>query len=284
MRGHIERRGNGYRVTIHIGYAEDGTILRHRKTLSSKKSAEKYLRDKLAELETEGSIRARNRETFEQFLARWLDVCARQRVRQRTFEDYCWVVGRHLNGTELGREPLTAVTPVAIQERYSAMMAAGTGPHGVRKLHAVIRQALQQAVRWREIGVNPALSVDLPRIKRRPELKLISAADFPRFLAAVMEEARLAALWVLALATGMRPEEYLGLKWEDFSPTMRKVTIVRVLVRPLKVTSGKPSGYFEAPKTELSRRTLTLDPPVILMLKQHRAQQAAEKLAAGPAY
>ncbi|MBI3927910.1 MAG: site-specific integrase [Armatimonadetes bacterium] len=284
MRGHVERRGRGYRVTIHIGYAEDGTILRHRKTLSSKKSADKYLRDKLAELETEGSIRARNLETFEQFIARWLEVCGKQRVRQRTFEDYSWVVGRHVNGTELGRQPLTSVTPLDIQERYSAMMAAGTGPHGVRKLHAVIRQALQQAVRWRELGVNPALSVDLPRIKRKPELRLLAADEFPRFLAAVVEEVRLAALWVLALATGMRPEEYLGLKWDDFSPTLRKVTIVRVLVRPLKVIRGKPTWYFEAPKTEKSRRTLTLDPPVVLLLKQHRAQQAAEKLAAGPAY
>ena len=88
MRGYITKRASGYRVEIHLGYAPDGKRLRHRKTLSTKKAAEKYLRTKLEELETEGSLRTRTLETLETFMQRWLEVCARPRVRQRTFEDY----------------------------------------------------------------------------------------------------------------------------------------------------------------------------------------------------
>ncbi len=284
MRGYITRRGDGYRVEIHLGYGPDGKRLRHRATLSTKKAAERYLRDKLEEFETEGSLRTRSLETLGDYLARWLEVCAQPRVRQRTFEDYTWVIGRHLTGRPLARKPLSTVSPADIQELYTSIMAGGTGPHGVRKLHAVLRQALQQAVKWRELTQNPALFVDLPRVKRKPELRILHAPDFPAFVQAALEEDRLGVLWVLALATGMRPEEYLGLQWGDFSPDSRRVTVNRVLVRPLKRVAGQPPWRFEAPKTEKSRRTLTIEPTMAALLRHHRAQQNQEKLAAGPAY
>ena len=41
MRGHITKRGDHYRVEIHIGYGDEGKRVRHRKTLSTKKAAEK---------------------------------------------------------------------------------------------------------------------------------------------------------------------------------------------------------------------------------------------------
>lgn len=59
MRGYIRKRGRGYRVEIHIGYDANGKRLRHMKTLSNKKAAEKYLRQKLDELETEGAVRSK---------------------------------------------------------------------------------------------------------------------------------------------------------------------------------------------------------------------------------
>jgi integrase len=284
MRGHITKRGSGYRVEIHIGYDPDGKRLRHRKTLSTKKAAEKYLRTKLDELETEGGIRARSLETLEDYLRRWLEVCAKHRVRQRTFEDYTFVVNRHIVGSQLATKPLTTITPADIQELYTKILSGGTGPHGVRKLHAVIRQALGQAVKWRELSQNPALFVDLPRVTRKPQLRLVHADEFPRFVKAALQEPRHGALWVLALATGMRPEEYLGLQWPDFATDFRKLTIHRVLVRPMKLVKGEPAWRFEAPKTEKSRRTLSLEPEMVLLLKQHRAQQNQEKLLAGPAY
>lgn len=95
---------------------------------------------------------------------------------------------------------------------------------------------------------------------------------------------RLGVLFLLALVTGMRPGEYLGLKWSDFSDDFRKVTINRVLVRPNKIIKGEPSWCFEAPKTKMSRRTLALDDTLLKHMKQHKAQQNSERLAAGPAY
>ncbi len=284
MRGHITKRGSAYRVEIHLGFDNNGKRVRHRKTLSTRKAAEKYLRDKLDEFETEGSIRARNLETLEDFLTRWLRVAAKQRVRQRTFEEYCANVERYVGGTALGKKLLTTVTPTDIQELYAAITARGTGPYAVRKLHAILRQALQQAVKWRELSQNPALFVDLPRITRKRELRVLHSTDLARFVQAALQEDRLGPMWVLALATGMRPEEYLGLFWTDFSLDFRKVTVNRALVRFTRKVEGEPRWRFEPPKTDKSRRTLALEPEMADLLRQHRDQQDREKEYAGSAY
>lgn len=276
MRGYIRKRGRGYRVEIHIGYDANGKRLRHMKTLSNKKAAEKYLRQKLDELETEGAVRSKKLETLEDLLKRWLQSTAKHRVRQRTFEAYEWIVSRYFVDTTIGRMPASTVTPADIQKRYAEIMANGTGPQGIRKAHTVLRQAFQSAVKWREISVNPALSVELPKVERKKEMRIIEADQLPRFASA--------ALWVLAISTGMRPEEYLALTWSDLGPDYRSLTVHRVLVRARKAVKGEMNWRFEPPKTKKSRRTLALEPEMAELLAQHRVQQDEEKKAAGSAY
>lgn len=210
MRGTIEKRGRGYRVSIFLGYDSQGRMRRHRKTLSSKKAAEKYLRQKLDELETEGTISTRSGETLEEFLERWLDIAARHQVRERTFEDYQETVRRHIGGSRIGRQTLTTVTPSDIQGLYATLLER-VGQPSIRKLHAVLRRALNQAVKWRDLAQNPALYVDLPK-QRATEKPILHSEDFPRFISAALQEPRLGVMWVFALASAMRPEEYLALK------------------------------------------------------------------------
>lgn len=119
MRGYIRRRGRGYRVEIHIGYDANGKRLRHMTTLSNKKVAEKYLRQKLDELETEGTVRSKKLESLEDLLQRWLETTAKHRVRLSTFEAYEWVVKRYYLETPLGKMPVSTITPADIQQRYS---------------------------------------------------------------------------------------------------------------------------------------------------------------------
>ncbi|MGE0489755.1 MAG: tyrosine-type recombinase/integrase [Vulcanimicrobiota bacterium] len=295
MRGHIQKRGNGYRVEIHIGYDEQGKRIRHRQTLSTKKAAEKYMRAKLDELETEGGIRAKSLETLEAYLKRWLEVSAAPRVRQRTLEDYTEKLRGYVFETPLGRKPLATVTPSDIQELYASVQARvkasgrGNGVTSVKRLHAVLRSAINQAVKWRLLTQNVCLFVDLPKQNRADDpygrqhkKEVLQTEDFPAFIQAALQEERLGAMWVLALQTGLRPGEYLGLQWADFGPNLRQFTVNRALVR---VRTEDGQGWrFEEPKTRRSRRTVVLDTEVIFLLKQHRTQQNEERLAAGSAY
>ncbi|MCE7875380.1 site-specific integrase, partial [bacterium CPR1] len=217
------------------------------------------------------------------YLKRWLEG-AKLRVRQRTHEEYCATVERYVGKHDIGKKLLTTVNPIDIQELYTEITARGTGPYAVRKLHSILRQALQQAVKWRELHQNPALFVDLPRVTRKRELRVLHSSDLSKFVQAALQELRLGAMWVLALATGMRPEEYLGLFWTDFSLDFRKVTVNRALVRFVRKVEGLPKWRFEPPKTDKSRRTLALEPEMAELLRQHRDQQNVEKEYAGSAY
>ncbi len=91
---------------------------------------------------------------------------------------------------------------------------------------------------------------------------------------------RLGAFYVLALHTGMRRGELLGLKWEDVDLDGSTVRVRRTLTR---IEDGKRLSLGE-PKTKKSRRTVRLTPGAVEALKRHRAKQAEEKLRVGGLY
>jgi integrase len=93
------------------------------------------------------------------------------------------------------------------------------------------------------------------------------------FRAAREDEDRLEALYVLAVTTGMRQGELLGLKWEDVDLEREVLQVRRTLVK-----NGGKLGLGE-PKTKKSRRTVHLTGRAVGALKQHRKAQAEERLA-----
>ncbi|MCA1643653.1 MAG: site-specific integrase [Acidobacteria bacterium] len=86
-------------------------------------------------------------------------------------------------------------------------------------------------------------------------------------------------IFAFALATGMRPEEYLGLKWSDVDLKKGTAVVRRVLIR------RKGGGwYFGEPKTSRSRRTIPFPKTLVEMLTAHRRKQIAARLKVGAAY
>jgi integrase len=111
---------------------------------------------------------------------------------------------------------------------------------------------------------------------RHAEMQVLNAAQARAFLAASRSE-RLHALFVLALATGMRQGELLALRWRDVDVS-HKTLKVRA---SLRYQLGK--GFkFEEPKTKHGRRAIALAPELLPVLQQHRARQDQERTALGP--
>jgi integrase len=94
---------------------------------------------------------------------------------------------------------------------------------------------------------------------------------------------RLEALFLLALGTGMRRAEVMGLKWQDLDFTQGTLQVRRILTRvPTRTRGGQGPAYVETePKTERGRRCLFLPPFALEALKRHRGRQLEEKLKAG---
>lgn len=112
---------------------------------------------------------------------------------------------------------------------------------------------------------NPATGAVLPR-RSRPEMRPLTASEARRFLEAAREH-RLEALFTLALTTGMRQGELLGLRWRDVDWAGRRISVHHTLVR----MQGR--WWLGDPKTPKSERAVALTDPTIDLLRGHRARQ-----------
>lgn len=120
--------------------------------------------------------------------------------------------------------------------------------------YSVLTSAFKQAVRWRLLAHNSWDSTELAR-KASAEMQSLKAAETTRSNEAASN--RWSALFVLALATGLRPSEYLGLKWTDIDLERGVINVQR----SLHWRSHKRSDwYFGKPKTPRNRRRIPFQP------------------------
>lgn len=215
------------------------------------------------------------------YLDSWLTDAVRGTIRESTYTRDKYLVENHIRPA-LERVKLKNLNALHIQGLYRDRLDSGLSASTVQKMHHVLHKALTQAVRWDLIARNPADNVKAPTPTRK-EMHPLSAEQARTLLQTAAEaDDRLQALYVLAIHTGMRCGELLGLRWEDVDldsvyPTVR--------VRRTITRKGKGGSYtFGEPKTQNSRRTIRLTQRATEALRSHRAQQAREKLQAGPLY
>ena len=174
----------------------------------------------------------------------------------------------------LGRVPLARLTPQHLQELYSELRTAGLSPMSIRYVHAELHRALEQAVRWDAVPCNVASLVDPPQAPRRP-LQTLAPEQVRRLLAAA-EGDRFEALYVLAVTTGMRRGELLGLRWVDVDLQGQALAVTASLQR--EVVEGL---VRVEPKTSRSRRRVLLTQAPVACLDRHRAAQHSERAREG---
>jgi integrase len=141
-------------------------------------------------------------------------------------------------------------------------------------VHSILHKALDDAVRMGLVARNVSDGVTLPRVLKR-EMQVLSLEQVQR-LVGVAKDSRLEALLIVALTTGMRRGELLGLKWQDIDLDKGSLQVRR--------TMGRVAGHgvvTSEPKTASSRRKIALSSFVVEALKQHRIHQLEMRLKAG---
>lgn len=126
--------------------------------------------------------------------------------------------------------------------------------------------ALRQVVLWGALASNSALMVRAPRT-RPTELKIWTPDEARQFLEHVQPH-RLHALFHLALSTGMRRGELLGLSWQDIDFTRQQLTVSQNFVR--EVTGEWVLGE---PKTAAGHRVIPLAHDTLRLLQAHRREE-----------
>ena len=271
--GNIYLRKDGrWEARLHLGYDENGKRRRKPYYGHTRREAAQKLERARQDLALGLAVGGDERQTVAQFLTRWLQESAKPAVRASTFETYAMYVRVHLVPS-IGRVRLTRLQPSDVQRMLNTKLASGLAPRTVCHLRAILRHALNQAVRWGDIRRNPALLVDAPHVPRY-EPTVLTPDQARAFLSAVSED-RLAALYTVALAVGVRQGEALALGWEDVDLDAGTLTVRRALRR----VGG--SLQFVEPKTRLSRRSVALPGFAVAALRNHRKRQLQERLWAG---
>ena len=188
----------------------------------------------------------------------WLAVSVEPRLRPKTSHDYRGHLSRYALPS-IGEVRLRDLCPLDLQSVYAGLLRRQLAPRTILYTHSILHAALEQARKWKLIAENPAAGLSLPR-KERHAFEVFTPDEARRFVAAASLEPNGLVLLV-ALATGLRPSEYLGLRQRDFDRDRRTFTVEHTIERvPAGRVEGDAGGQWKTDDTKRrhSRRTVVL--------------------------
>jgi integrase len=227
-----------------------------------------------------GTLIVAEQQTLQAYLEQWLENSVKLTIRPRSYERYAEIVRLHIVPI-LGKMKLQALAPQHVQMLQAQKTQEGLSSTTVAAIHGVLHKALKDAVKLGLVARNVCDAIPPPR-KHHKEISPLTVDQVRKLLEAAKGHPQ-EALFVLALATGMRRGELLGLKWQDINFTTGMLYVRRTLSR-LPTQMGRERGdlYIEAePKTKNSRRSIALARFALEALEQHRKRQEEMKDQAG---
>ena len=258
--GSIYQRPNGkWRAQVSI----DGRRLSF--TADTKKEGLAWIHETKNQIESGLTFQAAG-TSLEEFLGEWLTTVSSSSSKG-TYFTYTWTVQKRIL-PYIGKVNLMDLRPDRIQRFYNFLQKEGLSSHAVAVTHKTLRVAMSHAVKLRLIGRNPCSGTTPPK----PEQTEMSFYD-DRQVRSLLKTARdiedkLYPLYYLAIHTGMRQAELIGLKWEDIDWSLSTIQVRR------QVRHFKGASYaFLEPKSKSGTRTIIVGKSALEVLKVHKTEQ-----------
>ena len=289
MNGNIRQRTPGsWTIQWYLGIGPNGRKRYESKTVrGTKKEAQTELRRVVHEVE-HGTYVESGKITVGDFLRHWLKDYASTAVAGTSYERYEGIVEQHLIPA-FGHIPLHRLQPIQVQEYYTEaqksgrvkpvrdregnVTAKGLSAQTVKHHHAVLRKALNCAVRWQIVGRNVCHAVDPPRVPSKERLAFTEAEV--QALVRYSDGTPYGPLILIAASAGMRLGEVLALTWADLDTKNGAIAVTKSLEQTRAGLSIKE------PKSERGRRNIPLPTNVVNRLIAYHEQQEAQAEAAG---
>lgn len=282
-RGYIKERKKGtFLITVELPKENDGKY-RNRKNFTVKgtrKDAEKFLTEKLSEIDR-GLLVYNRKMKYKDYLDLWKEKTF-VNLEITTIDGYVQKIEKHIK-PYLGNIYIEDMKPLHLQNLYDKLLSEGNinnnkglSERTVLAIHRIIHSSLKQAVRWQLIVRNIADCVEPPRAKKYKASFL--SDEETRILLKKSEGTEIYIPIAIAIYTGARRGEILGLKWENINLDKGYIKIINNLCSTSKGIITK------TPKTQDSIRNIAISDTLINILKQHKIEQLKNKMLLGGEY
>lgn len=262
MRGHIVQRSKGsWSISIFLG---KDPITNRKKykwytVRGTKKEAEKFLIEKLNEIE-KGIVVDCKKMTVQEYFCFWYEKCCVTKLSITTYESYKRNIDKYII-PYLGSIRLSNLLPLQLQSFYNMLLKTLSNTT-IIYIHRIIHKALNQAVKWDLIVRNVADKVELPK-KEKYQAKVLNYKDITKLIEAV-KNTYIYIPVMIAISTGMRRGEILGLTWDNIDLEKKTIDVVQAIYPTKNGLEVLP------PKTKTSIRRITLPPTLVEILKEYK--------------
>ncbi|NGM83376.1 site-specific integrase [Paenibacillus sp. 7124] len=262
--------------TLTLGKDANGKRIQKKKRgFKNEREAKKALRDAQVQAD-KGSYYEPSKMTYGEFLKEWFRGKSANYSDQTTKSTESYI-RLHIM-PQLGQYPLSKLNVLIIERFMNDLRAKGLAEGTIKRIYNVVTASLNSAERKDIIPRNVATRIDNKPKGGKKDMEVWTAEEVKLFLNTVRrEEVRYYEAFHLALATGMRQGEILGLRWRD-------VDLERGIVSVRQTLSHDGKTLRPGAKTTTSVRTISIDPDTVSMLDKWRRRQQLEKSYAGAMY
>ena len=278
--GTIRKRLDGrWEARIIIGHKNDGSPMYKSAFAKTQKSALKQLHQ-LLDLYRDVDLTEECRMTLGEWLDKWLDEYMIFTVRESTLDSYRCLTNNQVKRF-IGDKQLSSLTTAELQKFYIKIKNEGRvkptregsyelADSMVRKIHMMLHEALDTAVRERLIAKNPTIGTTIPK-NNYPEKQVLGNEQLETFLEAIKHEEYWCDFFYVEVMTGLRRGEICGLKWSDIDFEDKKLRIERSVA--VKKGGGVSIGET---KTQTGTRNIFMPPSVAQVLQQRKQTAITE--------
>lgn len=282
-----------FSIRVHRGRGTDGKQLKpytatfdvqpNWKEETARKKAEAFAA--VFEKECKEGVKSDTKQTFQAYCNYVIALKEQRGLKHSTIARYKDLTERiyphigHIKLKDLRVDNLNNLYMHLLQNEKNRHTGANLSPKTVIEHHRLISTVLEQAVRESLIPFNPASRADLPKVTHK-EINYFQPEQIQAISKALENEPiKWKTLVHLFLITGARRGEILGLKWDKVIFDKNQIYICNSVLYSADI------GIYEStPKTDNSKRVVSLPSETIQLLKQYKAWQAAERLRLGAYY
>lgn len=217
--------------------------------------------------------------TLNNWYQTWLEEYKSVVVKNSTILLYTTSYERYI-ADALGNRKLQDIRTIHIQKLYNDLQKGGLSIGTIQIVHAVLFNIFKLALKNEILIKNPCVGAEIPREEKK-EPRVLTAAEQEIFLENIRGN-YYEPLLKVALGTGLRIGELLGLTWDDIDFKTSTVSISRTLLYMKNRQTGHFCFQFQSPKSRSSKRTVPLIPSLAILLKEHKKYQHTQRIARGP--